>query len=904
MQRQRQRRNKRSIYSKIILNAIFLAVFSIVLATVVSFVVSYSIISDKMLFISKMLTDVAVEKSKTYLGEIADIINLSIKNENFEDIFLRKDSSTFEEIKSRKDYEQYLKHLILSYDNIDALIIINDSGSVSAANTVRQTYQTYLQPAFYESVRQKVDGGMTGQFYLDKFDDQGSLGISIVCPIIKPFGNELRGCVVAMLSRKFATDLQFAGDNIYLVDQLGTNAAIVNKAPLPDLQNDVEFTNKLNFEGWTLVNSFSQISIRGEFEKSLLLFAGLTAALMFLLLILVLVLGKWAVHPIRDMERQIKRFGGEDLQQRFPLPAKHRIKFKTKLLAVYFVIVTLPVVLITGAFYVRSTDIIETKVGYVFEYNARLLSQQLDFIFRQYQRATIEIAIDNSVQRWLSTDDPAKNRAIYHSQINQLILYKQMQSKGIMNVSLYDPETDLVYSAFYADHFVAKSPVKADLVVMRSDLSKPLWKAVNENYFNQSTYRIGMHVRGMGSDSKTGQLLGYIMLDFDRNDIRQVVNRFIQERNILVSLVDKDGREVLDLLKGDEGDRIQSLLAETGVAGSAASERVISQKLTVPGWNLLIAFPMNEYFNENILLFYSSLAELVGLLLLSLLFTFNFSKILSRGISHLLDVVRAVHQGDLDVRFAARTGDEIEEVGRSFNDMLDKLNTTINDQMRSEMMAKDAGLKAKEYELNLLQAQINPHFLYNTLRTAQYMVMLHDARAERMIELLIDFFKTGIDQGGKLIRLAEEIDYIKTYMEIQQIRFSNRYQITFDVPDELLDSAILKLSLQPIVENAIYHGFDAFDGIGVISISASVVDNRLCLKVCDNGLGMMPDKLAELRQRLDEMLVGQGIGIINVHERIRLHFGENYGITVDSERNKGTVVTIWLPFDQQVQIQG
>ena len=884
----------RSIYNKTVLYAVILAAVSVCVTTAISFAVSYNILLDKTRTIGEMLTGVAVEKTKTYLGDIADIINLAIKNEQFDSLFTGERVSSFALIKARKDYEQYLKHLILIYDNIDALFISDGAEGVSATNNVLlATDQFYLSGDFYGSVRKKTEAGMTGQFYLDKRSYRGVEAIAIVCPIREPFSSGLKGCVVAVLSQKFTNDLQFAGDSIYLTDQMGTVASISDKAP-ETAAGDFRFENKLNFEGWTLVNSFSQMHIRGEFENSLGLFSLLTAGTLLLLAGLTLAMVRWAVLPIRNMARQIRSLKGQQPFHRLSLPEKRRVGFKVKLMLLYFLVVTIPVLIITGAFYWKSSEIIKQKVGYVFEYNTSLLSQQLNFIFQTYQRSTIEIAIDSSVQKWLSTDRPTENRSIYQSSVNQLVLYKQMQNKGIMNVSLYDAGNSLVYSAFYADHFAARSDVAGDLTVMRADLSKPLWKAVNENYFNQSTYRIGMHMRGMGSDSKTGRLLGYILLDFNRSDIRQAVSRFIQEKDIKVWLLDETGHDVLDLY-GVQPDEAEQPANPADGSPAAQKELVIRQKLGAPGWELMIVYPINEYFNENALLFYSNLGVLAGLLLVSLLGTYNFSALVSRGVSALIGAVRAVRHGDLAVRFSAGTGDEIEEVGHSFNDMLDRLNTTLEEKLLSERHAREAELKAKEYELNLLQAQINPHFLYNTLRTAQYMVMLGDPRAERMIELLIEFFQAGVEKGDKLIPLREEIKYIGVYMELQRIRFSNRYSITFDVPEELMGNAVLKLTLQPIVENALYHGFDTQAGPGEITVTGRIDGGKLCLRVSDNGLGMTVERLMELRRRLSDMILGQGIGVINVHERIQLHFGREYGVEVDSELHRGTVVTIWLP---------
>lgn len=897
---------EKSLFRRTAFYGILLAGIAVLLTSILSFTVSFKIITDKMHLISKTLTDVAVDKTNTYLGDIAGIINLSIRNMRDENIFESPDFSSYEGIKARNDYEQYLQHLILHYDRIDALVVLSQTSCVYAVNTLHKSYLQYTRPPFLESVQKKVANGLKGQFFLDKYEDGDYRGISIVCPVYNQDDGSLKGCVVAVLNERFSSDLQFAGDNIFLTDALGNNAAIVNKTGSQPLHTgDVEFTNPLTFEGWSLINTFTQFSIRNEFQRSLLSFTLLLVAIAILILSLALFLSRRLVKPLNDIARQLKEYRSRNRMLRLEFPQKHKFRFKAKLMLFYGVVVTIPIIAVTAAFYFKSVDIIEKKVGYVFEYNTDLLTEQLDFVIRGYYGTAIELASDETVQKWMSMDDPLSASRQYQNEISQLVLYKQMQKKGVLNVSFYDEDTKLLYSSIYAGDFVAKPYIQDEFKRIREDYSRPLWKAVDENYFNKSAYRVGMHVRGMSKDSRTGHVLGYILLDFDRGEIQQIANRFIQDGNISVYLVDQDHQEILKLYNTQmRSNLFNSILSQQDGTSVTKTENgrnlVIRKTIEATGWGLWVVFPINEYFNENVLLFYCSLAILVGMLLLSLLLTYNFSTVLGKGISVLLGVVRKVRQGDLSVRFSGGTGDEIEEVGRSFNDMLDQLNATLNEKILSEVKVKDAELRAKEFELSLLQAQINPHFLYNTLKTAQYMVLLGDSRAEKMIELLIDFFKTGIDRGERLIRLDEEIRYIKTYMDIQQMRYPDRYRVVFNVPEELYGYFILKLTLQPIIENAIYHGFETIDYDGEIRVEAMEADNSLRIKVTDNGLGMTHERLKEVQHAIRQGIVGKGIGVVNVHERIRLHFGESYGLELESERNRGTAVTLWMPLQKQL----
>jgi sensor histidine kinase YesM len=206
-------------------------------------------------------------------------------------------------------------------------------------------------------------------------------------------------------------------------------------------------------------------------------------------------------------------------------------------------------------------------------------------------------------------------------------------------------------------------------------------------------------------------------------------------------------------------------------------------------------------------------------------------------------------------------------------------------------------------ELYALQTQINPHFLFNTLNMIRGKLLIAgDRENAKVIGLLAKSFRMMLKKGGPTIRLSEELDFISSYLQIQQYRFGDKFTYEIDVPEEEMDVLVPKLCIQPIVENAISHGIELSPSPSHIRISGQRSGNLLLLTIRDNGLGISLERLAEIQQRLnsDESLSGDAhIGLQNVQHRLRHLFGERHGLEITSEAGAWTIVTMSIPRDGQ-----
>ena len=280
-------------------------------------------------------------------------------------------------------------------------------------------------------------------------------------------------------------------------------------------------------------------------------------------------------------------------------------------------------------------------------------------------------------------------------------------------------------------------------------------------------------------------------------------------------------------------------------------------------------------------------------MILLLLTAVTVSMQVSRGITEPVIALteKAKQFGERDFAQATPIQTNIEELeilDESFNEMTGHISTLMEKQIENERSLHRA-------ELELLQAQINPHFLYNTLDSIA--ILAESGRSEdaiNMITSLSSFFRNSLSEGEDIHTLKAEMTQAVSYLEIQQIRYSDILTYSMNIDENIQDRLVPKLILQPLIENALYHGIKNRRGRGLISITGGLEDGKILLRVRDNGAGMEPEKLTELENGLTQENQGS-FGLKNVNQRIQLYCGAEYGLKFESKPGEGTIVTVTLP---------
>ncbi len=324
---------------------------------------------------------------------------------------------------------------------------------------------------------------------------------------------------------------------------------------------------------------------------------------------------------------------------------------------------------------------------------------------------------------------------------------------------------------------------------------------------------------------------------------------------------------------------------------------IVMLQSSITGWKLLGITPNSEMYG---ILEYMPLI-LILLTIITVVICARVLTILSRKITHpindLQDKMKSVEDGDLSVRMPIHGADELAQLASGFNHMTLQINELMNLVYEKQKLIRDTEFKA-------LQSQINPHFLYNSLDSIVWLLKLKQYDdAQSMLQNLITLFRITLSKGKELIPISNELDSIRSYLAIQQIRYSNKFDYEFIIDEGVYDYITIKTILQPLVENAIYHAISPQKSKINIKIIVAEEKDNITFCIQDNGCGINAEKLQLLKSRFSEISYAPmqsvdiskdpgGYGLQNVNDRIKLYFGEKFGLFVESEEGVGTTMTI------------
>jgi len=336
----------------------------------------------------------------------------------------------------------------------------------------------------------------------------------------------------------------------------------------------------------------------------------------------------------------------------------------------------------------------------------------------------------------------------------------------------------------------------------------------------------------------------------------------------------------------------QAKSAVWSITNTTEGEKVFfrSQLIANTDWYMVTFLPYAEIFAESNLLLTQTILTVVVLSLIIYLLAYLISTSITRRITLIINQMRDVHNGVLSPLEESNANDEIGELIQNYNYMISRIQLLLSEQFKH-------GKEVKNYELKVLQAQINPHFLYNTLDMVIYLAQeKKNLDIEDSVKALAKFYRLSLSRGKEVISIEDELAHVSAYIDIQNIRYENKIEFIIDLDDYLLEFDILKITLQPIVENAIIHGIQGKETKeGTIVINGDLVEDDIVLSVSDDGVGISSDKLEQIIAGNYQDTRGSNYGIKNINDRIQLYYGSNYGISFQSECNVGTTVEIRIP---------
>lgn len=368
----------------------------------------------------------------------------------------------------------------------------------------------------------------------------------------------------------------------------------------------------------------------------------------------------------------------------------------------------------------------------------------------------------------------------------------------------------------------------------------------------------------------------------------------MNEEGRLVMGQDEALQEVMNRELGEEQSQTEVMTIEY----DKQKYMVMSVEVKDAGWYLIRLCPKEVVFGQLWQMRSLSFIVVLAVTALSVVLSWMLSGRLTRPLVRLTQTCERVGQGDFSARFAQSGQPEIQNLGESFNNMLEQINQLIRELEEQKEWARIEQLLKRREELKSLQAQINPHFLYNTLESISWQAL--DAGAEDVsdtIQSLANMFRTGLSQGKEMVPLKTELKNAISYLEIQKKRYAELFEYEVCFPEEYEEFYCVKLILQPLVENSIYHGLrEKKENEGRIRIEIEENDNSFLLRVRDNGVGFAPDVLEKVNRQLKERVIfdNGSYGIYNVNERLKLYYGEEYGLHYEMDE-KGTSAVLHFP---------
>jgi len=425
--------------------------------------------------------------------------------------------------------------------------------------------------------------------------------------------------------------------------------------------------------------------------------------------------------------------------------------------------------------------------------------------------------------------------------------------------------------------------------------TKPIGRNIN-NIFSYSADEVFSMSRAV-VDSTTKEIKGVILIDIKLDAIKNIIENskpgtagfiYIMDNN--KNVVYTPVNNIVYRIKNEWIEAINNEIIIKNINGENYQLTKIASQYT--GWETIGVFPESESLQViKYTRYYSLIVSIIALIIAGVL-VIIFTKSIIKPIFKLKKLMKKAQEGDLTVSFNTKYNDEIGELGNSFNTMVKEINNLINLVQIEEKNKRIA-------EMNVLQAQIKPHFIYNTLDTIRWMAEEHNEKdIVEIIEAFTNLLRISLSKGREIISVKEELNHMQSYLTIQKIRYEDKLDYEIQFEEKILNYKLIKLILQPLVENAIYHGIKEKRGKGKILITGEIEGDLLCFTVKDNGKGIEE----ELLNKINKMLVNSnekeneiGYGIFNVNERIRLTYGEKYGLIYKSTYGKGTIVQVRHP---------
>lgn len=556
------------------------------------------------------------------------------------------------------------------------------------------------------------------------------------------------------------------------------------------------------------------------------------------------------------------------------------LKFRSKILFICLLSSILPVVVLGSYCYHQIQNILINRESEVLEESLNQAVSSIDYKVTTYTNVINQIVWNEDVKRGVTSE--------YDNSYEMYLFYRDILDPLSLN-------THFLYSEINTITIFSNNPMHA-----HGDILRPLSAIEQKSWFDQiletSTPKFVVSAADRTFEVVTQifdqnhSITNVVYIDIDYEHVFESMSGLF-ENNYGLVILDEYNKPVYTLQNFQEAydsyelttNEFQKKLND----GSLSEDFVYKESsLTSYNWTAYLYRPLDTIYASTYKITVTVFIVILLCVLTLFLSIYYLSRITVRPLEKLEKNMELIEKGELSVTVTNSSTDEIGNLIMRFTNMVHKLQEMINEVYKSK-------IAEQQYEMKALQAQINPHFFYNSLSLINSKAIIAEQEdISKMAQLLSTFYRTTLNRGKNTITVREELENTTSYIQIQRMMHSDSFDVRCEIDEEILDYTMLNLLLQPLVENAINHGIDHKESPGkaVLTITAKQKDNTLIFKVSDNGCGMDLEMLQSILTTKTK-----GYGVQNVHQRVQLAYGTEYGLAYTSKLMEGTTVTLTIP---------
>ena len=539
---------------------------------------------------------------------------------------------------------------------------------------------------------------------------------------------------------------------------------------------------------------------------------------------------------------------------------------------------------------------INSQIKFYQEQNIKQVYEKLDSYTESIdsvERILTGIAIEHELFQKGTGSRNSINNEIYLQSIDDMLRVIRRTSTCINNIFMVCDKGNYTSSNYFdSDMLIEKSWYKEALIEEKNTVTTIPHNADYQSIYGDGPVVISV-VKKVISPKDAKTIIGVIMLDIDYSTlVNELKSSEFDDKNLILLRNEDNGMIAnsysLDFSKAEEYRGKMELTKK-----SISTYKYETKKY---GWKVEVIVSKASLYSK----FGSVLNTFVLIVIITVVFSIVLSYILAKKITkpinQLVLIMQDLSKGDFNARVDEVENRDIQVLSDGFNKMSYHIKQLMDNLRKKDYESANARFLA-------LQAQINPHFLYNTLETIRSIAIRNQVESiADMAKSMADIFRYSVDSTKEEVILKDELKHVKNYINIQKIRYKERLNVEFNIDESLLNYKIIKLVIQPLVENAIYHGIDMKKEAGKLCIECSKFEDKVLISVSDNGIGIKKQDLEELRKNLENSIdrkINKSIGLINVNSRLKLYYGENCSLSIESDYDIGTKVYFKIPITLQ-----